>query len=75
MDLRRIDPASNCARAYALELTRSLFGDWGVTRRWGRIGHRGRERTDWFATEAEAAAHRERLLRTKLKKGYVSAKG
>lgn len=70
MRLERYIPAANCHRAYGLELTRSLFGDWGVTRVWGRIGRPGRERTDWFATEGEAAAHRERLLRAKLRRGY-----
>ena len=74
MRLERIDPAANCQRAYALERTRSLFGDWGVTRVWGRIGRPPRERTDWFATEGEAEAHRERLHAAKLRRGYVSTR-
>lgn len=71
MCLERIDPAANAYRAYRLELTRSLFGDWGVTRTWGRIGRPGTERTDWFATEGEAEAHHNRLRQAKLRRGYV----
>ena len=69
--LERIDPAANCYRAYALEHTRSLFGDYGVTRVWRRIGQRPRERTDWFATEGEAEAHRTRLEAAKVRRGYT----
>ena len=69
--LERIDAGANCYRAYALERTRSLFGDYGVTRVWGRIGQRPRERTDWFATEGEAETHCARLEAAKVRRGYA----
>eukprot|EP01037_Dinobryon_pediforme_P016622 gene16622-16803_t len=36
--LRRIDRDKNMARFYAIAIERTLFGDWAVVRRWGRIG-------------------------------------
>ena len=44
--LRRLEPARNVARFYALMIERDLFGHVVLVRHWGRIGGRGRERTD-----------------------------
>jgi predicted DNA-binding WGR domain protein len=43
LHLHRIDPGRNMARFYSLEITPSLFGDHALLRRWGRIGHKGRQ--------------------------------
>src|SRR4051795_12059649 len=44
--LRRVEPERNMARFYALMIERDLFGHVVLVRHWGRIGTRGRERTD-----------------------------
>ncbi|SBT39768.1 DUF4132 domain-containing protein [Micromonospora auratinigra] len=44
-----------------------------VTVRYGRIGAQGRTQDKEFDTPAEAAAHAERLIAEKLRKGYVES--
>lgn len=69
--LRRIDPARNMARFYAIAVLPTLFGTLCIVRRWGRIGSRGRERIDLFERAAEAERAFDRLLRAKRRRGYV----
>lgn len=71
MHLERHQPDKNMARYYAMDIMPSLFGDWLLYRTWGRIGSRGQERTDWFATRIEAETARDVLFRQKQRKGYV----
>lgn len=71
MHLTRIDPAANLHRFYRLDIVRGLFGDWGLTRNWGRIGSAGQPRTEWFDTETEANDARLALHRAKAKRGYA----
>ena len=61
--LERRDPENNRARFYAVSVAPTLFGQWALVREWGRIGHPGTVRADWFATEDEAETARERLAR------------
>lgn len=68
--LRRIDPARNMARFYALSIEPTLFGDLALVRRWGRIGTKGRERIELHAGDAAAQAAFDRLARTKRRRGY-----
>ncbi|ARO34358.1 WGR domain-containing protein (plasmid) [Rhizobium sp. NXC14] len=68
---RRIDSSRNMARYYMLAIRPTLFGETAVVRNWGRIGRRGSERTDVFATEEEAVAHFLGLARRKYRKGYI----
>ena len=70
MHLTRIDPDANLHRFYRLEIVRSLFGDWGLSRTWGRIGSSGQTRTDWFNTETEAKDAQLALHMAKAKRGY-----
>lgn len=67
---QRIDTARNMARYYLLFIQPTLFGEVAVTRAWGRIGKRGGEMTEMFATEHEAATHFLELARRKRIKGY-----
>ena len=72
MHLTRTEPAMNLHRFYRMEIVRGLFGDWGLTREWGRIGSKGgQSRTDWFTTEGEAKDARFDLHMKKAKRGYV----
>lgn len=68
--LTKIEPQVNQYRFYRMEIVRSLFGDWGLIREWGRIGGGGRVRTDWFDIEEDAADARFKLHMQKAKRGY-----
>lgn len=58
------------ARYYLLAIQPTLFGEVAVVRRWGRVGSRGGEKSEVFATEREAAIHFLALARRKRQKGY-----
>jgi len=68
--LHRVDPDQNMARFYAVDLQPSLFGEFLVVRGWGRIGTRGRCKTEWFETEGTAKRHLESLAAAKRRRGY-----
>jgi len=68
--LRQVDPETNAYRFYALTIERDLFGRVVLVRRWGRIGTRGRERTDLHADETAAAEALTRLAAAKRRRGY-----
>jgi len=54
-----------------MEIVPGLFGDWGLVRKWGRIGRDGQVRTDWFASEADAKDACFKLHMAKAKRGYA----
>lgn len=66
----RIDDKSRMQRFYILSLRKTLFGDIAVTRCWGRIGSRGREKTDIFVGDQEAVNHFLELACAKRRRGY-----
>jgi predicted DNA-binding WGR domain protein len=69
--LRRIDPARNMARFYALSVELTLFEDWSCTRQFGRIGSKGgRIMLGLYETKAEAEIAFRHLLRQKQTRGY-----
>ena len=68
--LRRVEPEQNVARFYALMIERDLFGRIVLIRHWGRIGGRGRERLDEYASETEAAEAMGKLAAAKRRRGY-----
>jgi predicted DNA-binding WGR domain protein len=45
------------ARFFTLSIELTLFGETAVVRSWGRIGRRGREKTEVFSDELAAASH------------------
>jgi predicted DNA-binding WGR domain protein len=53
--LRRIDPARNMRRFYALDVQPELFGGFLLMKRWGRIGTFGRITAERFETANLAA--------------------
>lgn len=71
IEMIRVDPGVNMDRFYCVQLTTGLFGDFGVQRRWGRCGTYGRQRLDWYEGEPEAAAALSKLVKQKLKRGYL----
>ena len=68
--LRRVEPERNVARFYALMIERDLFGHVVLVRHWGRIGTRGRERTDAYDDETAAARSLAKLAARKRRRGY-----
>jgi predicted DNA-binding WGR domain protein len=68
--LEKRDPQKRQARFYALHVTPALFGGWALVREWGRIGARGRVKTDWFDREAEADRALEKMKGRKIRRGY-----
>lgn len=68
--LTRVDPGCNMRRFYGLTLVRSLWGEQGVARQWGRIGGEGQRQTDWHANLEEALADLARLAERKRRRGY-----
>lgn len=70
---QRIDETLRMRRYYILSLQATLFGDIAITRCWGRIGSRGQEKADLFATEEDAIRHFLELARSKRKRGYRPA--
>lgn len=68
--LRRIDPALNMYRFYAVEVSGSLLGGCALVRSWGRMGTVGAVRVDLYPDRGEVEAARAKLLAGKLRKGY-----
>ncbi|TNC61573.1 WGR domain-containing protein [Rubellimicrobium roseum] len=57
-------------RFYSVALARSLWGECGVVRHWGRIGTPGQRRTDWYDGVPDAERALGSLLRAKRRRGY-----
>lgn len=70
---RKVDRTRNQARYYTLAIEPTLFGEIAVVRQWGRIGKRGGEKSEVFATERDAAIHFLALARRKRQRGYRPA--
>jgi len=70
--LRRIRPAQNERRFYALAVAVDLFGNILLVRRWGRIGTTGKQSEETHADINSAMDSLERLARTKQRRGYVA---
>ncbi|MFG1316391.1 WGR domain-containing protein [Xanthobacter autotrophicus] len=71
--LRRIDPAQNMRRFYALAIQPTLFGGASVIRNWGRIGSNGQAMMQTFDRPDEADDALIRLERSKRRRGYRDA--
>jgi predicted DNA-binding WGR domain protein len=70
---RNIDPTKNRWRFYSLEIDRPLFGDWSLTREYGRIGSSGRISVESFASEEEARRAERQTIRLRIRHGYSPA--
>jgi predicted DNA-binding WGR domain protein len=68
--LRRIDPAKNMARFYALDVQRDLFGAIMLMKQWGRIGTGGRVAGEPYASVDLALAALQRQAERKRRRGY-----
>ena len=68
--LRRIDPAKNMARFYAMEVQLDLFGAIMLMKQWGRLGTGGRIAGEPYASLALAVNALERQAARKRRRGY-----
>ncbi|WP_420408104.1 WGR domain-containing protein [Hoeflea sp.] len=68
--IERTEPAKNMARFYAMQISRTLFGEACLTRTWGRIGRRGQSKMHHFESEHEAVNVFLELMRQKGNRGY-----
>ena len=68
--LERSDHAINLARFYQVDIQPTLFGEWAVISRWGRIGTHGRSQQDWFTSLPEAQIAQDRRVARKRRRGY-----
>jgi predicted DNA-binding WGR domain protein len=68
--LRRIDPAKNMARFYAMEVQLDLFGAIMLMKQWGRHGTGGRIAGEPYASVALAVNALERQAARKRRRGY-----
>jgi predicted DNA-binding WGR domain protein len=68
--LRRIDPAKNMARFYAMDVQFDLFGATMLMKQWGRIGTGGRVAGEPYASVALALAALRRQAERKRRRGY-----
>ena len=69
--LYRIDPSQNMSRYYTLCVQPNLFGGFSLIRNWGRIVTGGQMRLELFDNEDNAQEVHDRLISSKLKRGYV----
>jgi predicted DNA-binding WGR domain protein len=70
LTLRRIDPAKNMARFYAMEVQLDLFGTIMLMKHWGRLGTGGRVAGEPYASVALALAALQRQAERKRRRGY-----
>jgi predicted DNA-binding WGR domain protein len=69
--MERSDHTCNLARFYQVDIQPTLFGDWAVVCRWGRIGTRGRTRQEWFRSLPDAQTAQARRVARKRRRGYA----
>ena len=69
--MERSDHTRNLARFYQVEIQPTLFGEWAVVSRWGRIGTYGRIQQDWFPSLPEARTAQAHRVAVKRRRGYA----
>ena len=68
--LERVDRTKNIARYYVLSVEPTLFAEWALVRRWGRIGSAGRTRIDLHFSPPLAQIALDTWLERKRRRGY-----
>jgi predicted DNA-binding WGR domain protein len=69
--MERSDRTLNLARFYQVDIQPTLFGEWAVISRWGRIGTHGRSQQDWFTSLPEAQTAQVSRVARKQRRGYA----
>ncbi|MDO8845341.1 WGR domain-containing protein [Methylicorpusculum sp.] len=68
--LVRHNDLENMHRYYTMTISPGIFGDWSLVRQWGRIGHPGMVKKDWFPSPEQALDAGAKIEEAKRKKGY-----
>ena len=68
--IERIDPEQNMRRFYRLHVQFDPFGGTTLFKEWGRIGTSGRQLTECFEDDGQAANALLTHFRSKLRRGY-----
>jgi predicted DNA-binding WGR domain protein len=68
--MERCDRRLNMSRFYEVSVEPTLFGDWAVVCRWGRIGTGGRTQQEWFPSLSEAQSAQTAAVADKRERGY-----
>jgi predicted DNA-binding WGR domain protein len=68
--VERTDMTKNMSRFYAMSIEPNLFGEACLTRRWGRIGAKGRTMIHHFEREQDAVVLFLDITRKKRSRGY-----
>lgn len=69
--LHRVDPDENMHRYYVVMVQKSLFGEISVVTMWGSL-ETGAQQRQVFSAETHPLAiqHAEKIVETKLRRGY-----
>ena len=71
--LEKINPFKRQRRYYVLDISLTLFDEWCLIRKWGRIGTAGGQvKVDYLPSRSAAEAAMERLKAVKNKRGYAT---
>jgi len=74
--LTRIDEQANQYRYYSMRIDPDLFGRWSLVRQWGRLDTSGGTlRMDSFENEQAAIDQLAKIVKQKLKRGYLDSDG
>ena len=68
--LKRVNPARNEKRFYALSVERDLLGETVLVKAWGRIGKPGRVALEPYPSEDAATNELRRVAMMKARRGY-----
>lgn len=68
--LKRVNPARNERRFYALSVERDLLGETVLVKAWGRIGKAGRVAIEAHPSEEAADKELRRVASLKARRGY-----
>jgi len=60
------------SRFYEVSVEPTLFGDWALVCRWGRIGTKGRTQQEWFLSKSEAQSAQTAAVAVKRKRCYYA---
>lgn len=66
----RHNSLENMHRYYTMTISPGIFGDWSLVRQWGRVGHPGTVKMDWFPSSDDALTAGTKIEESKRKKGY-----
>jgi predicted DNA-binding WGR domain protein len=70
LTMTNIDPAKRKSRFYRVQIGRTLFGGWSLTREYGRIGSPGRTTIESFASEEETRRAEGETIRLRIRPAY-----